>query len=581
MIKFLALALVGALGACAGGFGAMACSTSSSGHGAGSGASSCTSDAGILYDAEGEPYLTDLCVSSGVDGASPVTLVPDYSPRIHDYYVNCAAGENALTVSMTAASGSSSLLVQPTASPALPTQTLSVNVLENEAIVAVAKNGNSKTEYWVRCLPPDFLSMKGTVHADVGTAPPGYYLIGSLITPAGFAGYAMIVDQNGVPVWYARQPNGGRPVMDVDVVVSGLVSFSFLPTFTDSMPSPNQPFIFVKPGSSTATTLPPTRSSLLIDDHDLQVTPSGSYVAFYFPVKTGVDLTGLTTVDGGVLGKNSTILDCHLVEFDSNGNLLSSPWVATEHFDPAQDTEYVDLQIPALDGGVVYDVFHCNSVDVDPANGNYLISSRQMDSIFYVEKGTGKVLWKMGGKRASLDNAVYVSVPSPFYRQHDARLQAGWMSDRFGGAGRVSLFDDETGVLLATDGGASPAARGVVYDVIVGAGDCGTESASPEDVVTPDGGTVGAATLALEYKAPASSLLGGSVRFYADGSRVVGWGTMTVGPVYTILSEFDADGHDLLDLEFVALGGSYRAIKVPLGAFDLTTLRNSAGSAIP
>ncbi len=81
------------------------------------------------------------------------------------------------------------------------------------------------------------------------------------------------------------------------------------------------------------------------------------------------------------------------------------------------------------DSGPFVDVFHCNSIDVDPANGNLLVSCRNMVSIFYVERSTGKVLWKMGGKRASLDNATYVLVEDPFFRQHDARLQLGWSAD--------------------------------------------------------------------------------------------------------------------------------------------------------
>jgi hypothetical protein len=72
------------------------------------------------------------------------------------------------------------------------------------------------------------------------------------------------------------------------------------------------------------------------------------------------------------------------------------------------------------DGGAVYDVFHCNSIDVDPANGDPLVSAREMDSVFYVDRPSGKVLWKMGGATASKDGATYVAVSDPFFRQHDA-----------------------------------------------------------------------------------------------------------------------------------------------------------------
>ena len=45
-------------------------------------------------------------------------------------------------------------------------------------------------------------------------------------------------------------------------------------------------------------------------------------------------------------------------------------------------------------------------------------------------------------------------------------------------------------------------------------------------------------------------------------------------PVFT---EVDVDGHKLLELTFPDGGVSYRAIKLPLSAFDLGVLRSTAG----
>src|SRR5580693_481193 len=49
-----------------------------------------------------EPVLIELSVTTpGVEEASPpVTLVPAFSPDVHDYYVRCPATMNALRVSM-------------------------------------------------------------------------------------------------------------------------------------------------------------------------------------------------------------------------------------------------------------------------------------------------------------------------------------------------------------------------------------------------------------------------------------------------------------------------------------------------
>ena len=49
------------------------------------------------------------------------------------------------------------------------------------------------------------------------------------------------------------------------------------------------------------------------------------------------------------------------------------------------------------------------------SSGNLLVSSRNMETVFYVERSTGTVLWKMGGTNSSIDGATYVPVHDPFY----------------------------------------------------------------------------------------------------------------------------------------------------------------------
>jgi len=148
---------------------------------AGDGGDGGAKDARSVGDGNRAPYLTTFSVSSPEGGASPaLSLVPPFSPYVYDYYVRCAAGTNPITISMTASPGARSLLVEPTASGAEPTQTLSLGVTENQAIVAAATDGFATTEYWVGCLPHDFPMMQMVVHAEAGApAPPGYYLVGT------------------------------------------------------------------------------------------------------------------------------------------------------------------------------------------------------------------------------------------------------------------------------------------------------------------------------------------------------------------------------------------------------------------
>jgi hypothetical protein len=506
------------------------------------------------------PYLSDLEVSSSADpdGSTSTELVPAFSPHVFDYYVRCAARTNPLTISMTAAAGSSSQLILPARSPSRRTQTLSLDVDENQALVAVATQGTARTEYWVRCLPYDFPVLQMTAHPEVGTPPAGYYLVGNLNAKIGETGYAIILDQNGVPVWYVRAPSGDG-VCDVENLVGSAISF--VPTAAPS--SVDAPFELHQLSLLSKSYLAPT--GIPDDIHELRVLSNGHYLVFTNFVKTGVDLTGLalplSNGDLMQLGPNSSIAESEIVEFDPTTGAVAWQWFASDHFDPAKDSTYPEVWAGSLDGvSMVIQPFHENSIDVDPANGNLLVSARDMDSIFYIEKSTGKVLWKMGGAKESLDDATYVPVADPFYRQHDARLQPGWSSTCNGGTGQITLFDDETQRV-------GPA-RAVVYDVTVGAGGgvgdggCGS-------------GDAAGAKLIWQYAGTSSVSVTGSFRISADGSRVIGWGAETKAEI--VFTEVDAEGNDLLDFAFIDGNISYRAIKVPLGAFDLATLRNTAG----
>jgi hypothetical protein len=530
--------------------GATACSTASHDSAdAGPPSRDATSDARDgKGDADGGPAalaLTALRVTTKVPASPPVELIPPFSPGVHDYSVRCAAGTNDLVVSMTASSGAESLLVQPIESPSLPEQTVSLKVKEDAAIVAEAKLGEAREAYWVRCLPSDFPPIGWTPHPENGTPSPGYYLLGNATAFSDQNGYAMILDGNGVPVWYYRSP--GRGVFNVDDVVKGAVSFIGAPVVSSyevhHLSPPATDFI--------------TATGLVEDEHELRVLPGGDYLAF-LRREVPADLSGLAVPlpDGGTetLGPNDYVFDCDIAEVDGKGDVVWQ-WYGTDHFDPIKDVTYI-VFAPAPGGGVLLDAFHCNSIDVDPS-GNLLVSARSMDSVFYVERPSGRVLWKMGGKPYTTDDATYIPVGDPFYRQHDARFQTSWTSACSGG--QISVFDDETG---------KPGpARAAIYDVHVGAlaGDAGVLCAG-------DGGTSGA-KLTWEYRAKTPVEIMGSFRISPDGSRVVGWG-INSGLVF---SEVNAKGQDLLDVDFGNGEPSYRVIKVLPSAFDLDVLRNTSG----
>ena len=48
---------------------------------------------------------------------------------------------------------------------------------------------------------------------------------------------------------------------------------------------------------------------------------------------------------------------------------------------------------------MLYDYLHLNSVEVD-TDGNLLISARNTWTVYKVDRSTGAVLWRLGGKRS-------------------------------------------------------------------------------------------------------------------------------------------------------------------------------------
>ncbi len=443
---------------------------------------------------EGSPVT--VAVSGAVVGIalSPLALTPSFSAAIEDYYVRCATGANALTLTVTDEKGATST---------------AVSLVDDQAAVVGGK-------YWIRCLPPDFPTITVTKS---GAPTPGYYLVDSLT-------FGAVFDANGVPVWYER----GSSMANVDSQAVNQISL---------MPNSSGGF-----GTSAASkfelhALDMGQVSVLqaykapTDAHELRTLPNGDHLLFTYPLESGVDLTGLQA-----FGVNQTIADCEIEEIDPLGNLVWS-WRAAEHIDPVKES--LEPAAATVNGATVVDVFHCNSIEVDES-GNLLISSRHTNALFYVDRDSGVVQWKLGGSAFNKDGAALIRVQSDpettFSMQHDARFQPN---------GDITLFDDH--------GAGSGVARGVEYAV-----DHRTNTA----------------TVVFQYLGTAASAYEGGFRRYADGESVIGWGSIPTDP--RVVTEIDENGNDVFDLAFDGTNPTYRAVKVPLSQLDINLMRQAVGS---
>lgn len=505
--------------------------------GYGAGLTNASISGGIVYapvadglDAVGPAPIRPLASLS----VSPLTLSPAFDPSIFDYSVRCAAGTNNLTIAMAAVPNGKVRLIGPTVGHRASAQTIEVPVLVNQAAVVEAADAQGRTaSYWIRCLPPDFPAISATLHPAAGVPTPGWYVIGNGLAPAGAARYAMILDTHGTPVWYKRAAGNAQNVTPV-----GPNAVAFLPTATGGFGTdPNGRYDVYDLLSRSATPTSAIRTvGTPTDLHELQTLPNGDHLMLSYPLKRGVDLTGLPGAPSA--GPNSTIADCVVQDVDRQGNLVWQ-WTASDHFDPITETT---SPAPTVVGAeTVYDVFHCNSIDPNP-NGNVLVSARHLNAVFEIRRSDGKVLWKMGGTPANHDGAAIIAFTNDplngIVQQHDARYLPN---------GHVSVYDNR----------ANESARAVEFAV-----DLAAKTATP----------------VFSYSQPESqaSCCMGSFRTYPDGHRVVGWGYLLFqGRAFT---ELDAAGNDVLDIGLAVGNATYRAVKVPPTFYDTATLRLTAGT---
>jgi hypothetical protein len=467
---------------------------------------------------------------------SPFTLTPRFRPGIRDYAIHCQEGVNNAVLLLTGAAGGT-ITVGGYSGTWLPVVQA---LVENQAIVVSATNpanpSGPPAEYWIRCLPHDFPKVQVI---DSGAAPAGWYLTGNSRlamngVPSG--NYAFILNEHGTPVWYWPTPFG--------VVYTTLLSGNRIAWAPNLGPGfgtrPDGAFQLFDLDTRTSTNfVPPVRP---LDPHDLVERPNGNRIVLATPLRSGFDLSVL----GPAFASTSTIVDCVVEEVTASGALVRQ-WRMSDHVGIAEalTTPRLVNALSDVNGAPAADVFHCNSVDVD-ANGNFLVSARSNNAVFFINGSTGDIVWKLGGTPANLDGATILTIQNDplvtISGQHDARFRPN---------GNVSLYDNHTRQ--------TGPARGVEYAIDVNAG-----TATLVWQHTASDGTPAAAT--------------GSFRRSADGSaNLIGWGFKT-GYGFT---EVGATGNVLLDVIFPNGEQTYRVVKQPRAAINVNLLRAAVPAPVP
>lgn len=257
------------------------------------------------------------------------------------------------------------------------------------------------------------------------------------------------------------------------------------------------------------------------DLHEFRITDDGTALLTIYEV-VPADLRAVNATAGA----DGWIWDCLIQELHLATQEVLFEWRASEHWDVT--ASFHDL---GPDGGAdaPWDYFHINSIDKDD-RGNYLVSSRYMHALTYIDGRTGDTLWVLGGARNMFADLSGGNATN-FRYQHHAR----WHDDHT----TITLFDNGAEAWHYV----SPVSRGLSLAVDL-------------DAMT--------VAVRQEYVDPGRTLSQsqGSMQLLPSGHVLVGYGFNGA------FTEFAANGTALCDVHFQAGASvetgdaqSYRVLK--------------------
>jgi Arylsulfotransferase (ASST) len=332
---------------------------------------------------------------------------------------------------------------------------------------------------------------------------PGYIFVApekSLTRQGG----SMIVDDRGEVVWF--RPLQGRYGRAHDLKVQSYRGNSVL-TWMNGV---NEYVIFDHSYREIARLS--AANGYYGDHHEFLISPQDTaLILIYSPV-----LRDLSSI-GGL--KNDRVWQGIVQELDIETGKVLFEWHSIEHV--GLDESYATV---SQDGRPGLDYFHANSIEVDHDN-NLLVSARQTFTVYKIDRNTGEIIWRLGGKKSDFE----MGEGTRFAFQHDARRQRD---------GTISVFDNGNTVFHDTVPEAVEESRGIVLEL-------------DEEQMS--------ATLVREYTHPDKQYAdaAGNMQLLPNSNVFIGWGRALV------FSEFSKDGELLFDARLPSPNRSYRYFRFP------------------
>lgn len=240
--------------------------------------------------------------------------------------------------------------------------------------------------------------------------------------------------------------------------------------------------------------------------------------ADFHELKLTADGTALITVYRDTKSNGKKVVEGVIQEIDIATGKVVTEWRSLD--DVPLSASY---QKPGTRSSAAFDYIHVNSADIDPDDGNIIVSARHTWAIYKIERHTGKLLWTLGGKRTDFKMGKGAQTAW----QHDARGE---------GNGVYRIFDNAAGD--------SKAPKLLDHSQVV---------RLKVDVKRK---TVKLLTAQKHPDNLSAGTQGNSIAL-ANGNLFVGWGSQGV------FSEFSKSGKLLFDARVPKGNDTYRAFKSP------------------
>jgi hypothetical protein len=227
--------------------------------------------------------------------------------------------------------------------------------------------------------------------------------------------------------------------------------------------------------------------------------------------------------------QEATVTDCLLLEYDKNDNKVFE-WNTKDHF-KVTDATFEDITANTVN------YCHINGIEIDN-DDNILISSRNMDEITKINRSTGEVMWRFGGK----NNQFTLIGDSIFFNhQHSVRALPN---------GNYILFDNGNFNTPAVS-------RACEYKIDT---------------------TLRTATLVWKYVHPVNmySFATGSVQWLPSDNILIGWGADR----RVTATEVDRQGNTKCEFRLSNNWETYRTYKFPWKETSSKVTSVASGNAV-